>query len=67
VFYAKDIFESGFFTKISFIKYKNTKTLKNSPRGYFGGILGYFGEFFGVWDIFKIMFEKNSDEKLFRA
>jgi hypothetical protein len=43
--------------------------------GHFGGILGSFGEFFGFWDNFKIlyffiffrfkkiMFEKKSDQK----
>jgi hypothetical protein len=70
-----DNFSSGFIVHISYLEEQNAKTLKNSPRGHFGGILGYFGKFFSFWDNFqilyffifyklkKIMLEKKSEEK----
>jgi hypothetical protein len=51
-----DNFTSGLIAQNSYLEEKNAKILKNSPWGHFGGILGYFGEFFGFWDIFKILY-----------
>jgi hypothetical protein len=53
VFHAMDIFSSGFIAPISYLENKIVKMLKKIPLR---GILGYFGDFFGFWDIFKILF-----------
>jgi hypothetical protein len=43
-----------FIAQISYLEDYIEKISKNSPWGYFRGILGYFGELFGLRDIFKI-------------
>jgi hypothetical protein len=41
-----DNYSSGFIDKISYLEEKKCKNLEKFPLGA-GGILGYFGEFFG--------------------
>jgi hypothetical protein len=45
-----------YITQFLISKKKNGKKLENTPWRHIGGILGYFGEFFGFWDIFKILY-----------
>jgi hypothetical protein len=42
---------------VSYLEDKITKTKKNSAlRIFWGGVLGFFGEFFAFWDTFKILY-----------